>query len=159
MPMSDSLMRVRGVLEAGLTTEQDSSEPWYIKTWYINDPIAFDYRELPFAIVKPSDERRVDTFVQSDTERDSISVWFFPVPINRARDMENEVNPAIETIAIADRAARLIRQDPTFGANVINAQVLGSTFRQPGHVEGGDIHVIEMRLEVMQRALWRFDDA
>ena len=150
--MADSLERIKEVLDAGMCGEDYVDEEYYIKECYIHDPIALDYQMLPVAVIKPSDERRVDVFVQEDEAVDQISIYLLPAPIARAKEY---TVPSDATTAMADRASRLIREDPTFGARVINAQIIGSTFRQPGWTSGGDVHSVEIRVEVRQRALWR----
>lgn len=149
--MAQALITVREVLEAGMTTNSDPSDLWYIKTWYVNDPIALDYPEYPFAVIKPGDPTRVDQYVQEDTAINPVIIIFFPTPINVAADYGG---PANEQIAMRDKAVELLRRDPTQGHRVFDTQVMGSVFRQPGFTEGGVVYSAEVRCQLKQRALW-----
>ena len=53
-----------------------------------------------------------------------------------------------------DRAVALIRMDPVFSGIMYNGQVVSSTFRQPGFVEGSTYHSAELRFQAKRRAPW-----
>ena len=154
MAIEDTIIQVEEILRAGMTTDKDSSESWYIHKWYTKDPISLDYRELPIGIIKPSNQNRVDQYVQEDTEVDLVKIYLYPRPINRASNVDD---PTESINAMVKRASRLIRRDPTFGARIVDAQVTGTLFRQPGFTEGGVVHNAEMQVQVRQRELWNID--
>ena len=182
MPMAESLRYVLNVLSKRMSQDHMKLEPWYVKTWHRNDPLQFDLRELPMAVVKPGEERRVDLYVQEDSVVDSIKVYFYPQTINRVKSaldkkktalqLESDIDtPANMAIDMIERAGRIIRSDPTLGYNdlvpgttdplpsdsyVINTQVTGSTFNQAGFIDSGTVYSAELNLEVTRRALWYF---
>ena len=149
--MAETLNLVHDVLEIGMTTNRLATESWYIKTWYLNKQLAFDYRALPLAMVTPDDEHREDQYVQEDTEVDLIVVYFFPQAVDRAQDIDV---PNASVVAMIDRASVLLRADPTLGEEVYDGQITGATFRQPGFTDGGVVHSAELRYRAKRRAPW-----
>ena len=133
------------------------NEPFYIKRWYINDPIRYSYGDLPFAVIKPSNENLTTLYAQEDTEIDTVVVTFFPTPITR---VERYQLPAGTSADLIDRASRIIRSDPTFRLEghprVFSAQITSSVFKQVGFTGNETAHVAELHLEVKQRSQWRF---
>ena len=151
MPMQNTLDTLEEILVEGMTTEQES-EDWYIKRWYINDPLELDYRELPIGVIKPTNEGNLDQYVQEDTEVNDVTIYLYPSPINRAKYSNV---PSSEAISMVSRVRRLIRRDPTLDRTVVDAQVLSSIFRQPGFTEnGGAIYNSEVRVQIRRRDLW-----
>ena len=57
---------------------------------------------------------------------------------------------------ISDRIFRLIRRDPTLNRlpDVYDAQIMGSTPRQPGFVGGAEVHSVEVQIQTRARVLW-----
>ena len=128
---------------------------FYIKNWYINDPIRVQYSDFPFAVVKPTGAHRIDQYVQEDTEIDNVTVSFFPEPIQR---VENYADPSGESVAMIDRASLIIRANPTFlnqgQPRIVNAQFTGSVFNQPGFIGNETAHSAAIHIEVKRREQW-----
>ena len=130
-------------------------QKFYVKNWYQNDPIRLEYSDFPFAVIKPTNENRVDQYLQEDTVTEFITVTFFPAPIAR---VERYKDPSGQSVAMIDRATRIIRSDPTFSKSdkpqVVEAQVISSVFRQPGFIGTEAAHVAELHLEIKQYVPW-----
>ena len=152
---------IRDTLKAGMTDNVEETNNYYIKKWYINDPVALDVGMFPFALIKPDDSGRSDLYVQEDAAVDDYVIHFFPKPITRIP--EEETSPARQTEDMIDRAIELLREDPTLGyegahdvaRRIYDVQVIGSTFKQPGFVGEGVYHSAELRVQAKRRAPWR----
>ena len=152
MAIKETLLRIHEILEAGMTTGHDNDE-YYIKTWYRNDPIGYDARELPFAVITPGNSHRVSQYVDEDTSIDPVTVHFFPDAISvqsKAQEVTDTLN------GMADRASLLIREDPTLGVvDIYDAIPTGTTPHQPGFTgSGSTAHSIELQIEVKRRVPW-----
>ena len=148
--MAQALMVLQAVFEAGMTTGHEDEE-WYVKTWRIHDPVTFDVQDMPIGVLIPDNENRVDQYVQEDTEVDTLSVHLFP----KAAEYVTDIIAAQEQlVAMVDRATRVVRQDPTLGHRVYDAQVMGTSFRQPGFIDNSRVHSATMRVQLKQRVLW-----
>ena len=147
----NTLEAVRDKLRAGMSNKIYQNEHWFVRTWHINDPVEFDVRQLPIAIVKPDNEQRLDQYVQEDTAQHNLTVYFYPRAINRGADGSI---PGRQTVAMIDRATRIIREDPTFDSSFYDVQVVGSTFRQPGVVESALLFSSEMKIVAKSRTPW-----
>ena len=155
MPMQNTIDLVHSTLEAGMTTGVDDDEDYYVKTWHTGSQMKWRPKDLPLALVKPDTDHQVDQYVQEDTEVDNLVVYFFPIAIRRATD--SGVDDANDkTVAMVDRAKRLLRQDPTLGHVVYDGKVTGTTYRQPGYVDqGATIHTAEIRYQAKRRVPWQ----
>lgn len=149
MPVTESKFSIRAVLEGGMG---DDNQLWYVKTWFTKDPVRFDLSDMPAGIIIPENPRRVDQYVQEDTEIDDIVIHLFPKPAEHVINTELADD---QMEAMVDRAIRLIRQDPTLGRRVIDAQVSGTVFKQPGFISSGRLYSAEIRVQIRQRVLWR----
>ena len=131
-------------------------EPWYIKTWHVNDPLRFDYQEVPMGVIKPGNVRREEMYVQEDTEYQDVAFHLFAHSISDYDDTETS-NEAIQAMIL--RLTQTLRVDPTLGHRLIGSRILGATPKQPGFIEGhGYIHSTELRWQGWHRRLWRNDD-
>ena len=158
---------LRDTLEAGMTTGVAETEDYYIKDWYINDPLIMDVRDFPFALIKPDDTSRADLYIQEDAAVDDYVIHFFPTPIARVpRDVRGQIEPSKQMEEMIDRAIELLREDPTLGhtRNNVNdpiarrlydVQIVGSSYKQPGFVGEGVFHSAELRIQAKRRAPWR----
>ena len=150
MPITESKNTLRDVLYQGMTSGHEDAD-WYIKTWFTRDPTTFTLSDLPVGLILAGSQSRVDLYVQEDSENDDVVIHFFPIGINRA------VNYAVGQDAVeamVERCIRIIRVDPTLGHQVYSAQVMGSTFRQPGMISNMRVHSGEVRVQMKQRAPW-----
>lgn len=128
-----------------------SNKPFFIKTWYIDDPISFEYQDLPLAVITTDSPTRTDQYVLLDNEVTPVTIYFFPPAINRAKDYKIGTRA---TKAMYDRASRLIRIDPTMNNKFYNVLIDGSVIRQPGFTGSGDINTLELKLRTMRRLAW-----
>ena len=126
-------------------------ERFFIKTWYIDDPIAFDYRDLPLAVIVTDNPTREDQYVLLDNEVIPITIYFFVSAINRAKDYRISSRAVKE---MYDRASRLIRQDPTMDHKFYNVLIDGSVLRRPGFTQSGDVNSLELKLRALRRIAW-----
>ena len=148
--MGETLDLVEEVLETGMTTGH-SDEDWYIKTWYVNNPGALEYQEMPLAVILPDNDNREDQYVQEDTEFDSVVIHFFPSPIDRVNDVQTKGS---QTVAMVDRTIDLIRENPTFDSRIVDIKVVSSQYKQPGLVGQNVFHSAEVRLTAKRRVAW-----
>ena len=128
-----------------------ANERFFIKSWYIDDPIAFDYRDLPLAVIVTDNPNRQDQYVLLDNEVIPITIYFFVEAINRARNYRTGTRAVKE---MYDRASRLIRQDPTMDHKFYNVLIDGSVLRQPGFIQSGDVNSLELKLRTLRRVAW-----
>lgn len=179
--IDDTLRVVRNRLDAGMTTHpvdmmSYEDELYYIKTWFVNDPMEWNDGDLPTGVIMPSDEHRVDQYVQEDTEIDSLTIFLYMRQISRVRRRNSLItNPMLTNAsmtAMVNRATSILRDEPTYthlptflrgtsavlvdhtSDNVIQGQVLSSQFRQPGFTSGGTVYMAEIRYQVWRRVPW-----
>ena len=140
---------VRDVLEAGMA---DSAEAYYIRTWFVGDPLIFTAADTPLGVLIPGNVKRVDQYVQEDTRIDPITVHLFPHPVDRVG--RESISARDSITAMIDRVMQLVRRDPSLGARVYDVEVLGSVNKQPGFVGNDTLYSAEIQLQVKQRVLW-----
>ena len=149
--IQDILEIIRDVLAAGMTTGVAETELYYIKTWYVNDPIIFEPKETPLGLILPEQMSRLNQYVQQDTELDPIGIYLFPKVVYNTSE---GIQAALAVNAMADRAMRLLRADPSLGGRVVDVGVRGSLPKQTGFVGRSTVYSTEVKIDVRRRVLW-----
>ena len=190
MGMAETLRIIENRLRAGMTdfmrTDENDNEiraenqSYYVKTWFRYDPLQWDYKWIPFGVIMPTGEHRLDQYVQEDTEIDALTIYLYTSQIKTARGGA-VIKPTTDMVAMVDRATLVLRDEPTYthlpsflagtgveleemvdgeseqrftSRNIINAQVLGSQFNQVGFVGGSPAYKAEIRYQVWRRVEW-----
>ena len=113
MLIADTLELVRNTLEAGMTTGVSECEDYYVKTWGRVPDEEPSSGDLPMAVVIFVSSQRRPFAVGEDVEEIALLALFY----SKDDDIYSEDNKAI---AMVNRAAEVLRADPTLGHKVID---------------------------------------
>jgi hypothetical protein len=150
--MQGTIDLIQATLEAGMN---DPSQPYYVKTWFIHDPLAVPQVDGPSAviyIVQPNS--RLSVFVGEDTVSETAAIRFYQ-PATRMYGESAETAPGLSRLtAQLEQAQVLLRADPTFGSEFVMTEIKSVDSHIVTGSETNPYRVGEIIFDVKLRKLW-----
>ena len=142
MQIGDTLELVQNTLEAGMTTDVSEHEDYFVKTWKIVSHEQPSSEDFPMAVVSLIGSQIRPFAVGQDVEEVELQVTF----LLEVGSVYSEDNKAI---AVVERAAALLRNDPTLGQEVIDTRVkVRFPVMTSYGVNGNSLSKVEIRCKV-----------
>lgn len=153
--MQSTINTILAILQAGMTAGHSDADDFYVKVWYINDPLALPSIETPAgAVIASTPSPREDVFVGEDTVTETLKIRFYQ-PAQRKSNEAAEIAAGLtRLIAMFEKAEVLLRTDPTFGSTFVASKITNIDPLIAGVAEANAYRVCEITFECKSRALW-----
>lgn len=142
-------------LMAGMQTGYTENDDFYVKTFYIGDPLGLYQIMAPAAAIIPAEPKsRISQYIGEDTITETYVVRFYQ-PAYRTADDEAETSAGLTRLmAMLDKAEALLRADPTFGSQFVNSEIRNVIPSVPTAGDGNAYRIAGLSIEIKRRALW-----
>lgn len=153
--MQDTIDLIITTLEAGMTTGHTDSDDYYVKTWYMSDPIAMPDMETPAGMCKIDEPTSYESvFVGMDAPTETYVIQFYAKAARKAGENAEHAPGMTRLIAMCEKVKQLLRADPTFGSQFVTSKITGVKCPLPGVPESDIYRIGQIRFEVKRRELW-----
>lgn len=138
---------------AGMTTGH-SSDDYYVKEWYTDDPLQLANPALPAAALLSTSEGAKGQYVGEDTVIEVVTLRLLQAAVRALGESTAKAAGMTKLRAMVDRARLVTRTDPTFGVAFINCEFGNANFNVPQAPDANVMRVADVPLTVYYRKLW-----